>query len=134
MVRARPRRPPTGRAIVLGAIVAFLAILLAAPIHRYLESRSAVQQAAQQLAGSQTQLAQLQRERAQWQDPSYVQQQARARLQYAMPGDTVYVLVTPGQQPALGGQPAAPASPPRLSGGSWNRRLWGSVLTADSAP
>ena len=118
---------------MLGAVVAFLAIVLAAPIHRYLESRSAVQQAAQQLADSQAQLAQLQRERAQWQDPSYLEQQARARLQYAMPGDTVYVLMTPGQQPSLGGRPA-PASPPRLSGGSWNRRLWGSVMSADAAP
>ena len=134
MVRARPRRPLTGRAIMLGAVVAFLAIVLAAPIHRYLESRSAVQQAARQLADSQAQLAQLQREQAQWQNPSYIQQQARERLQYAMPGDTVYVLVTPGQQPTLDGQAPTRASPPRLSGGSWNKRLWGSVLTADSAP
>jgi cell division protein FtsB len=119
---------------MLGAVVAFLAILLAAPVHRYLESRSAVQQEAQQLAASEAQLTQLQRERAQWQDPSYVEQQARERLQYAMPGDTVYELVTPGQQPALGGQRPTSASPPRLSGGSWNQRLWGSVLSADSAP
>jgi hypothetical protein len=50
-----------------------------------------------------------------------------------MPGDTVYVLVTAGQQPALGGKSSA-AAPARLSGGSWNQRLWGSVVTADSAP
>ena len=31
-----------------------------------------------------------------WDDPAYIQQQARTRLQYAMPGDTVYVVVRSG--------------------------------------
>ena len=42
-------------------------------------------------------MAQLQKLKARWNDPAYVEEQARARLQYARPGDTVYVVVDPGR-------------------------------------
>lgn len=124
----------TGRALVLGAVVILLVVVLAAPLNRYLSSRSALREAEQRARSNQTQLAQLREQLKRWDDPAYVEQQARSRLQYALPGDTVYVVVRPGQKPSLGGQPQSNSAPVRVPGGTWNERLWGSVLTADSAP
>ena len=55
-------------------------------------------------------LAELRQQPA-WADPGYIQPQARSRLQFAMPGDTVYVVVHPGQQSAIKKPPQRPPSP-----------------------
>ena len=128
------RREFTGRALVLGAVMVLLVVVLAAPLHRFVSSRSALAQAEQQRRQSQSQLAELRQQLNQWNDPAYVEQQARSRLQYAMPGDTVYVVARPGQKSSLSAQTQQQTAPVRVPGGTWNQRLWGSVLTADSAP
>ena len=118
----------TGRALVLGGLVIVLVVLLASPIHRYLGSRSDVSGAAQQLHDDQQQLTQLTKQQVQWADPGYIQQQARARLQYAMPGDTVYVVVDKGQQSQIAktaGTSGAPGAGP-----AWNDRLMESIRAA----
>jgi cell division protein FtsB len=126
----RPRRAVTGRALVLGTLVVLLLVLLASPLNRYFGSRGALQGASQQLRHDRQQLAELKREIARWGDPAFLERQARTRLQYAMPGDTVYVVVGDGQQNEIDktagtlGRVAAPDS--------WNARLWDSVLQADA--
>ena len=132
--RPRRRHGITGRAVVLGAVVILLVVVFAAPLNRYLSSRSALRQAEAQRSANPRQLAELHQQLAQWGDPAYVKQQARSRLQYAMPGDTVYVVVRPGQKPKLGTSPQSNTAPVRVPGGTWNERLWGSVVAADSAP
>ncbi|HSY15679.1 MAG TPA: septum formation initiator family protein [Jatrophihabitantaceae bacterium] len=127
------RRPVTGRALVLGAAVVLLVVLLASPLHRYLSSRSALQQAQQQGRISQQQLALLQQQQQQLQEPAYIEQQARVQLRYALPGDTVYTVVQAGQQPSLGTEGPISSAPPRAAGDSWNSRLWGSVQAADGS-
>jgi cell division protein FtsB len=126
--RERPRPVLTGRALVLGGVVLLLIVLLAAPINRYLSSRREVGRAAQQLHQHRQQLADLTKQQQRWGDPGYIQQQARLRLQYAMPGDTVYVVVDKGQRSDIektsGSGLAAPPGP------SWNTRLMDSLRTA----
>jgi cell division protein FtsB len=130
----RPRRAITGRALVLGAVLVLLTVVLAPPLHRYLAARGAMQQAERQRGEDQQQLAELRQQLAQWDDPAYIEQQARDRLQYAMPGDTVYVVVRPGEKTGVGGQQQRDTEAVQIPGGTWNERLWGSVLTADSLP
>ncbi len=130
-VRA-PRRAVTGRALVLGVLVVLLVVVLASPVSRYFGSRSDVGAAATQLQQDQKQLKALQAQLAKWSDPGYVQQQARARLQWAMPGDTVYVVVGQGQKSEIAKTAGAPRS--TTSGPTWNQRLWASVQAADGHP
>jgi cell division protein FtsB len=118
----------TGRALVLGGIVVLLVVLLAAPIHRYLGSRSDVNRAAQQLRDDQRQLARLRHQQALWSDPGYIQQQARARLQYAMPGDTVYVVVRKGQRSDIAKTAGDRAG--QAAKRAWNVRLMDSLRAA----
>ncbi len=126
----RPHRPAlTGRGIALGVLTVLLVVVLASPVHRYLASRSAVNDAAQQLQHDRQQLKSLQQQAARDADPGYIERQARQRLQYAMPGDTVYVVVGAGHRSTLEKtRSAAAATAP--SGTSWNARLWSSVRNA----
>ncbi len=109
----------------------FLVVLLAAPLHRYLAARSAAGQAAQQKQQTEQQLTQLRQLDNQLSDPAYIAAQARERLQYAMPGDTVYVVVQPGQQDDLNQTSKGSTAPTKAPGNTWNKRLWGSVQVAD---
>jgi len=124
--RARPVL--TGRALVLGGIVVLLVVLLASPIHRFLGSRSDIATTSEQLRKDQQQLRELKRQKDRWADPGYVQQQARARLQYAMPGDTVYVVVDKGQRSDI--EKTAGSTSATGRGSEWNTRLWDSVRSA----
>jgi len=132
--RGRARRGITGRALVLSGVVVLLVVVLAAPLHRYLSARGALSQAEQQYRQSQQQLATLQQQSAQWDDPAYVEQQARARLQYAMPGDTVYVVVTPGHTSRIAGSTQGDTDATRIPGQTWNQRMWGTLQAADDSP
>ncbi|TAM90644.1 MAG: septum formation initiator family protein [Jatrophihabitans sp.] len=124
----RPRRAVTGRALVLGTVVIVLLVLLASPLSRYFNSRSALTQAHQQLRSDQQELARLRSQKAQWSDPGYVQQQARQRLQLAMPGDTVYVVVDKGAKTEI--EKTTLPNGGSAASGSWNTRIWASVQHA----
>jgi cell division protein FtsB len=130
MTTPRRARPViTGRALVLGGVVVLLVVLLASPLHRFLASRSDVHSAAQQLSDDQRQLAQLRRQLTQWDDPGYIEQQARQRLQFAMPGDTVYVVVDRGAKSDIE-KTAGKTGGSGPRGKTWNERLWDSVQAA----
>ncbi|HEY3716363.1 MAG TPA: septum formation initiator family protein [Jatrophihabitantaceae bacterium] len=132
--RSGARRGLTGRALVLGAVLILLAVVLAPPMHRYLAARGSVQQAEHQRRDDQKQLAELKAQLKQWDDPAYIEAQARSRLQYAMPGETVYVVVRPGDKTGVSAPPQRDRDAVQVPGGTWNERLWGSVLTADAVP
>jgi len=129
---AAPRRAVTGRALVLGTLVVLLVIVLASPVNRYFSSRGDVGRASAQLHSDQARYARLQNELSKWSDPGFIQQQARERLEYAMPGDTVYVVVRAGQQSQIvktdGSASESGTAPP-----TWNQRLWHSVKVAGAA-
>jgi cell division protein FtsB len=129
--RDAPRRAVTGRAIVLGTLIVLLLVLLASPLNRYFGSRADVSHAGQQLDQDRAQLTQLTKQNAQWADPGYIEQQARDRLQYAMPGDTVYIVVNKGAKTQL--QQTSGTAAPKPAAGSWNTRLWTSVQQAAAA-
>jgi cell division protein FtsB len=113
---------------VLGGVVVLMVVLLAAPIQRFLGSRSDVSGAAQQLQQDRAQLAQLTKQKALWSDPGYIQQQARTRLQYAMPGDTVYVVVDKGQRSDI--ERTSGSTSTQAQGPGWNSRLMDSIRAA----
>jgi cell division protein FtsB len=126
------QRALTPRSLVLGAVVVLLVVVLAAPVHRYFASRSAVSSAAQQLRDDQRNLSAARAQLAKWADPGYVQQQARDRLQYAMPGETVYVVVRPGDRTAIQAT-SGDSESHGANNTTWNQRLWASVRAAGSA-
>jgi len=123
-----PRRAVTGRAIVLATLIVLLLVLLASPLNRYFASRSDLSKAASQLHDDKARLAQLKAQQKQWGDPGYIQAQARHRLQYAMPGDTVYVVVNHGATNEI--DKSATVAAKNAPGPGWNTKLWDSVSRA----
>jgi cell division protein FtsB len=113
---------------VLGALVVVMLVLLAAPLNRYFGSRGDVGRAAGQLTHDRAQLGKLKHQKSQWGDPGYIEQQARMRLQYAMPGDTVYVVVDHGAKTEI--EKTSGSKVHDKVGGTWNSRLWDSVQQA----
>ena len=92
---AAARRRPlfTGRAVLLGALVLLLALTLAWPLRQYLAGRAELGPAGRRGA---TQLdqraAELQAQLERQADPAYVEQQARERLHYVLPGDRLVIV------------------------------------------
>ncbi|MGH8860194.1 MAG: FtsB family cell division protein [Jatrophihabitantaceae bacterium] len=127
----RPRRAVTGRALVLGVLVVLLLVVLASPLNRYFASRGALTNASHQLKDDKARVTELQQQLQRWSDPGYVQQQARQRLQYAMPGDTVYVVVDHGQQNDIAKTAGDGSNASDQAG--WNAKLWASVVRADAS-
>jgi len=132
---ARPARL-TSRAAALALVVCVVALMLAYPTREYLAQRAAIAATARQNTAEQQRVDALQRLVNRWQDPAYVRAQARQRLQYALPGETAYVVLAPTPQPAdqPAGQPqlaVTPSGPARTA--PWYTQLWGTVRTADGA-
>ena len=119
------------RLAVLVSIVAFLAVLLVPTLRAYLSQRSEIGALRSKVASQEAAIAQLQREQGQWTDPAYVEQQARERLKFVMPGEKAYTV--------LDAKPSAPAipvlnSPTGLpSNLPWYGSMWASVGAADAS-
>jgi cell division protein FtsB len=131
-----PRRSPgglTGRAAVLGLVVCALVLSLAYPAKEFLAQRGEIGRLQQEQREAQARVTALEERKRQLDDPAYVRAQARARLHYVLPGETVYVVVPPAGSGAGAGAKPETAEVPE--DGSWYGRLWGTVRTADgSAP
>src|SRR3954447_13585834 len=91
---AQPRRSRfTGRAMVLVLVLSVLTISYASSLKAYFQQDSQIEQLRSQIDQSQKSINHLEDEKARWNDPAYVRQQARARFGYLMPGQTSYVVI-----------------------------------------
>lgn len=81
------------RMVVLGVLLVMLAVLIVPTLRNYLQQRDQIESLNESVGQQQTKVDALKRERARWDDPTYVQQQARQRLGFARPGEKAYVIV-----------------------------------------
>jgi cell division protein FtsB len=89
-----PRRPRfTGRAAILVLVVAVLTVSYASSLRAYLQQRSHIAELKAQIAERSASIDDLEREKRRWNDPAFVQAQARERFGYLMPGETSYVVL-----------------------------------------
>ena len=117
---------------MLGLVVCALVLSLAYPAKDFLAQRGEIGRLQQQQRDAQARVTALAERKRQLSDPAYVRAQARKRLHFVLPGETVYVVVAPsGGSPAGGPAPEAPVVSPDSS---WYGRLWGTVRAADGAP
>jgi hypothetical protein len=100
------------------------------PFKIWVGQRGEISSLQAQTRAQQQHVEQLGRQQQKWQDPAYVEQQARLRLHYVMPGEKAYIVLgRPKAQPAKKGQP--PAAPAVT--GPWYSRLWQTVQLAGTA-
>ncbi|WP_305853012.1 septum formation initiator family protein [Kitasatospora sp. SUK 42] len=135
---ARPRF--TSRATVLVLVLCSLVAILAYPTRQFISQRAEISAQRAKADHARQQVERLRRDKARWQDPEYVKAQARARLHYAVPGETPYIALD--QAGPATAQSAAPSTEPSTasasSGGSakaakpWYASVWDSVDAADT--
>jgi cell division protein FtsB len=112
---------------ILGLVLCAVALSVAFPLRSYLEQRTALAAAVVAQQDLEHQRDELQARKAALSDPDYVAAEARRRLQYVSPGDTVFVVHAPAIA-ADGSESATTAS-----NQPWYGNLW-STLTEAGAP
>lgn len=78
-------------------VLAVLAVSYASSLRAYLQQRDEIESLQSTIAQRQSEIADLQQEKARWLDPEYIQIEARERLGYVMPGETPFVALRDGK-------------------------------------
>lgn len=78
-------------------VLAVLAVSYASSLRAYLQQRGEIEGLQSTITERQSEIADLEQEKARWLDPDYVQTEARERLGYVMPGETPFVALRDGQ-------------------------------------
>ena len=84
---------------MLVLVVAVLTVSYGSSLKAYLQQRSQIAELKEQIAVREQSIGALEREKRRWEDPAFVQAQARERFGYLMPGETSYVVLDENGQP-----------------------------------
>lgn len=104
---------------VLGLIFCAVALALAVPLRNYLTERAALGDSVSHEQQLRLQLAALEQQKGALADPVYIELEAKRRLQYVKPGDTVYVVHAPPLPPVRATTAAA-----TTGAAPWYSPLW----------
>lgn len=131
--RSNPRL--TGRAFVLVLVLAVLTVSFASSLKAYLQQRGTIDQMQSQISQRQKQISALENEKQRWQDPAFIEQQARLRFGYVRPGEKAYVALD-GNGKLLDSASSLgnPATVGTAAKHPWWTDLWGSVELAGYPP
>lgn len=111
-------------------MLAVLLVSYAYPVRTWFEQRAqraALEEESEQLRAE---VQRLEAELRLWDDPAYVEAQARDRLGFVMPGEQGYVIV-PDDESEAAPDVGADGLPP-AGDGDWYERLWASLEAADA--
>ncbi|MFJ6536756.1 septum formation initiator family protein [Paenarthrobacter sp. NPDC091711] len=122
-----PAKAFSGRMLALAVVMIAITILLAPTVKIFLEKRAEISALEAEIAGRKAEQTELNKQISRWQDPNYVKQQARDRINMVMPGETGYWV--------FGGEEAAGTPGGRTGSGSsanpenlpWVDALWESI-------
>ncbi len=104
-----------------------LVVSLAYPLQRYLAQQAAIERLEGENRAAQQRVEDLRIQVDQLDDPSFIQTQARSRLQYVMPGDLLYVIDDSGQAQQVAGQGEATDDADQ----AWFEQVLSSIEIAD---
>ncbi|MFT4288456.1 FtsB family cell division protein [Nocardioides sp.] len=125
----------TGRAVVLVLVIAVLVLSFASSLQAYLQQRHNIDSLKATISKREAAIEALQQEKDRWNDPAYVEQQARVDAGYVMPGETLYVaLDAQGHQIGAGGALSEPDTADEQTKQPWWSTVWTSVELAGDPP
>ena len=111
----------------------FVALIVVLPTFaRYLDKQQELRDAKARLSSVQEHNAELERELKLWKDDNYVKTQARKRLGYVMPGQTLYVVTDPSKGTATERlqKKVESVNRKRRAATPWYTTMWDSVKIA----
>ncbi len=105
---------------ILGLVLCAVALSVAFPLRSYLEQRTELARAVSAQQDLEQQRDELEARKVALSDPDYIAAEARRRLQYVTPGDTVFVVHAPALAPSADEVAAAASSDQPWYGTLWN--------------
>ncbi|WP_413250337.1 FtsB family cell division protein [Sinomonas flava] len=122
-----PARAFSGRILALAVVLVAITVMLAPTVRVFLSQRAEISSLEQDIAARKTEQDGLRQSISRWEDPSYVKQQARDRINMVMPGETSYWVFGD-----VGSTSPAAGSPASQSGGDrpWAEGFWDSFVRA----
>ena len=122
-----PARAFSGRMLALAVVLVAITIMLAPTVRVFLNQRAEISALEADIASKKAEQEGLRQEISRWEDPNYVKQQARDRINMVMPGETSYWVF------GEAGSPSAASSGPSAQGDQdqpWLAGLWDSLRRA----
>ena len=121
--------------MVLVLVLSVLTISYASSLKAYFQQHSQIQDLRGRIAASESDIHRLEAEKARWNDPAYVREQARARFGYLMPGQTSYVVIGEDGKPlAAQSTLSDPRTTDTTTPTAWWTTEWRSVELAGNPP
>ncbi|MBN9129933.1 MAG: septum formation initiator family protein [Paenarthrobacter ureafaciens] len=122
-----PAKAFSGRLLAFAVVMIAITVMLAPTVKVFLEKRSEISALEAEIAAKEAEQEDLNKQLSRWQDPNYVKQQARDRINMVMPGETGYWV--------FGGEDAAGTPGGRTGSGTsenpanlpWVDALWESI-------
>ena len=117
---------------VLVVVFAVLVVSYASSMRAYLRQHSHINALHAQIASAREHIGELRQEKHRWHDKAYVEQQARARFGWVLPGETAYQVIGADGKPVTGpDRLSAPVKEPVTVPQPWWDRAYGSLERAD---
>jgi len=117
-------------------VVGVLVVSYASSLKAYLQQRHDIEALTSQIAEREKAIGDLQDQKDRWNDPAYLEQQAREYFGFVMPGQTAYVALDANGDPI---KPSGKLSSPDSVGKpqtptAWWSDVWSSDLIAGNPP
>ena len=120
------------RTAVLASIAIFLVVLLTSSVAAWLHQQGQIAALRDKVSSQEADVASLREERQRWEDPAYVEQQARQRLKFVRPGERAYTVLDPEATKDTGPAATGPGAGEATPALPWYDGVWQSVRTADA--
>jgi hypothetical protein len=111
-----------------------LIVAIAPTLRVYVHQRSQISALETKQADQRAEVAALQAQAKRWNDPAYIEAQARTRLQFVRPGQRSYVVADPKPKVAAAPATGIVAGTTGSAGRSWMDGLWQSMQKAGASP
>jgi cell division protein FtsB len=122
-----PAKAFSGRMLALLVVMIAITIMLAPTVKIFFEKRAEIAALQADIAAKQSQQDDLRRQVSRWQDPNYVKQQARDRINMVMPGETGYWVFGSDLPAGSSGGAAGAGSAQDPAELPWVDSLWDSI-------
>lgn len=133
----QPKAKFTNRAVILLVVFAILIVSYASSMRAYLHQQAQIRELKAKIKGYNLDIASAEQELARWKSNGYVEQQARSRFGWVLPGETAYQVLDENGKPLTGkDQLADPATfaQPKAPQEAWWSKIGESVKAADQPP
>jgi cell division protein FtsB len=105
--------------VLVGALLS-VAVMLALPVRSWLGQEAQLSELDAAIVAARERVSDLEVQRERWQDPSYIADQARLRLNMVRPGEMGLIILDPDAKPDV-------ARPESGAAATWYQRLWQSA-------